>query len=530
MQLYCLVDYISISKYIKLFHFYVRHNSFFFFNKFSFNHSWFLLSTKNSLSFKVYIIFNNFVFYSSLQQMYFYEIILIPFFFQLMEQNGLKTEESDKLEQANQRLREAELNLITTRKEIATYQNMLEQSQNQYLILEKKYNKAKQLVREFQQRELDMIHREDFYQQLLREKDTEYNALVKNLKDRIIALEQDLMETQKKAGIPIALPYDSIALKQLTPQMMKRQPPVPLLQALETDFSDTEVSDVSPDDGDKTATVERKLPIKEEFDRAVPPHELLDISASKSKAELVNRGALANRQLPSAKKGSLSNSSSDYGLDESGDELIDGFSQSENLEVDEKEFSQNQEEYHSKNMQYQSKNIQYQCKDSQYQYKDVQYQSKDSHYESNDSQYQTKDHQYQTSQLQSHNSQLQNVQSQNSKSQNSHYIVQPSGQYAQNKAGQYISQANYNLQNQQNPNILYAKVQKDLVNLPQSSPDPWSGGANKSGGLTMGPPSSLAEQLKQVFLFCLSFINFKKIYVYIRSMRYLKIDLCLPKN
>lgn len=53
------------------------------------------------------------------------------------------------------------------------------------------------------------------------------------------------------------------------------------------------------------------MPVKEELDRAVPQHELLDVSASKSKAELAGRGGLAGRQLPTGKKsGGLSNSSS----------------------------------------------------------------------------------------------------------------------------------------------------------------------------------------------------------------------------
>lgn len=54
------------------------------------------------------------------------------------------------------------------------------------------------------------------------------------------------------------------------------------------------------------------MPVKEELDRAVPPHDLLDVSANKSKAELANRGGLANRQLPTSgkKSGGLSNSSS----------------------------------------------------------------------------------------------------------------------------------------------------------------------------------------------------------------------------
>ncbi|ENN79903.1 hypothetical protein D910_07319 [Dendroctonus ponderosae] len=243
----------------------------------------------------------------------------------IMEQNGMKPDDSEKFEQVNGRLRDAERQLVATRKEVQTFQNMLEQSQTQYQSLEKKYSKAKMLVREFQRRELDLLHREDFYQQLLQEKDTDYNALVKNLKDRIIALEQDLLDTQRKAGLPMVLPYDRNNAKQLTPQMARREPPKPFFQSLNPDFSDTEVSDQSPDE-DKTATVERKLPAKEELDRAVPPHELLDITATKSKAELATRSSLANRQLPSVKKGSLSNSSSDYGLDESynsADELTD---------------------------------------------------------------------------------------------------------------------------------------------------------------------------------------------------------------
>lgn len=58
--------------------------------------------------------------------------------------------------------------------------------QGQYIALEKKYCKAKRLLRDFQRRETDLLHREDFFMQLLQEKDTEYNALVKALKDRVI--------------------------------------------------------------------------------------------------------------------------------------------------------------------------------------------------------------------------------------------------------------------------------------------------------------------------------------------------------
>ncbi|XP_070071914.1 uncharacterized protein Spn isoform X3 [Drosophila takahashii] len=201
----------------------------------------------------------------------------------------------------SERLRQSERELGNIRKEAANLQNMLQQSQGQYMALDKKYNKAKRLVREYQQRELDMCHREEFYQQLLQEKDTEYNALVKKLKDRVINLEHELQETQRKAGFPVGLPYDSATLK-LTPQMMRKTPPKPLFHKLETELSDTEISDLSPDgDGVKTATVERKVPVKDELDAAVPQHELLDNSVNKTKIDL------ANRQLPSANGNSTSN-------------------------------------------------------------------------------------------------------------------------------------------------------------------------------------------------------------------------------
>ena len=122
-----------------------------------------------------------------------------------------------------------------------------------------------------------------------------------------------MTETQRRFGLPVRLPYDGATARIVTPQLTRRQLPPPP-SSTSCQLSDTETSDLSsPDDGDKTATVERKLPlplpVKEELDRAVPAHRLLDNSAGKSKAELASRGGLANRQLPK-RSGGLSNSSS----------------------------------------------------------------------------------------------------------------------------------------------------------------------------------------------------------------------------
>ncbi|XP_052873052.1 uncharacterized protein LOC128278370 [Anopheles cruzii] len=232
----------------------------------------------------------------------------------------------NEAELLNERVKHTERELANIKKEANNYQNMLQQSQAQYLVLEKKYSRVKKILRDYQHRERDMIQFQEYYLQHLQEKDTEYNALVKKLKDRVICLEQDLQETQRKAGFPVILPYDSTSLK-LTPQMTRRQPPKPIFQKLETEFSDTEFSDLSPDgegeDG-KTATVERKVPPAKDDDLdvgAVPQHKLLDNSLNKGKSDLVARsGGLAKRNLPG--KRSHSNSGSDCALDESEDDAI----------------------------------------------------------------------------------------------------------------------------------------------------------------------------------------------------------------
>lgn len=63
-------------------------------------------------------------------------------------------------------------------------------------------------------------------------------------------------------------------------------------------------SPFSPDEEycDKKGTLERKTNREKLFDTAVPHTELLDTSAAKAKAELANKGSLANRQPPSIKK------------------------------------------------------------------------------------------------------------------------------------------------------------------------------------------------------------------------------------
>lgn len=100
-----------------------------------------------------------------------------------MENSGAGSEEyAAKLRESRLRLHESERALGTTRQELSAAREMLSQSTTQTTTFQQKYARAKRLARELR---TDIAARDEFYQQLLQEKDTEYNALVKTLKDRV---------------------------------------------------------------------------------------------------------------------------------------------------------------------------------------------------------------------------------------------------------------------------------------------------------------------------------------------------------
>lgn len=71
-------------------------------------------------------------------------------------------------------------------------------------------------------------------------------------------MEEELLETQKRAGLPMHLPHtEGPNIRLSTPPMARRPQAVkPLLESLATEISEAEDS---PEEGEKTATVERKV-------------------------------------------------------------------------------------------------------------------------------------------------------------------------------------------------------------------------------------------------------------------------------
>ncbi|CAB4064736.1 PPP1R9 [Lepeophtheirus salmonis] len=145
--------------------------------------------------------------------------------------------------------------------------------------LERKYAHAKRIIHELKEHE-------QFLALQLQERDQGYHSHLKLLSDRVIQLEKELASTQKYAGIPISLPYNHDGTNLLSPpELLKRKPVLPEDASL--DISETEEVNVYNMDNKD---------IKEEFDSAVPAHELLDIRANKFKAELATKGAMMSQR------------------------------------------------------------------------------------------------------------------------------------------------------------------------------------------------------------------------------------------
>ena len=90
-------------------------------------------------------------------------------------------------------------------------------------MLQRKYDHAKRIIHE-------LSRHEQLLAVQLRERDQEYNSHLRLLKSRVQQLENELATTQKFAGIPVQLPYESLpghgGNGNLSPPELLKQPPV----------------------------------------------------------------------------------------------------------------------------------------------------------------------------------------------------------------------------------------------------------------------------------------------------------------
>lgn len=183
--------------------------------------------------------------------------------------------------------KEFEANAANFQKKLEEKTTVLDVITAEYGLLEKKYNKAKKLIKDLQQRESESAKKEKEFQRLFNMESDECHSLIDKQTQRISELELELMDVKQKN-------------KSLEEAILKMA-------------SDTSTSPSS-----------NNLEFSKSFSCLIDQsqsHSLLDVSSAKQKAKLVSKGSLARRNPPTVKRGisAHDSKSSDVSFDDSDD-------------------------------------------------------------------------------------------------------------------------------------------------------------------------------------------------------------------
>ncbi|KAG7282245.1 hypothetical protein CRUP_038413, partial [Coryphaenoides rupestris] len=94
-----------------------------------------------------------------------------------------------KIEENNEKILKLEGYWLEAQGLCKTVNEQLAESQSQYDGLDKKYNKAKKLLKDYQQKEIDFVKKEEELKKVLEEKDAWYREQMQSLQERLTVLE-----------------------------------------------------------------------------------------------------------------------------------------------------------------------------------------------------------------------------------------------------------------------------------------------------------------------------------------------------
>ncbi|XP_035537422.1 neurabin-1 [Morone saxatilis] len=114
-----------------------------------------------------------------------------------------KSQLKASIEENKERMLKLESYWIEAQTLCHTVNEHLKEAQAQYQTLEKKYNKAKKLIKDFQQKEVEFIQKEDAERKRLEEAEKAHLAEIQGLQVRIATLESELMQLMKQNGIQV---------------------------------------------------------------------------------------------------------------------------------------------------------------------------------------------------------------------------------------------------------------------------------------------------------------------------------------
>ncbi|XP_041056963.1 neurabin-1-like isoform X1 [Carcharodon carcharias] len=159
----------------------------------------------------------------------------------------------------------------------------LKETQSQYDVLEKKYNKAKKLIKEYQQKEIEFIKKEEDHRKILEDQEKEHAKQLKALHDQILELKNELHSTGE---VPPSQNNNELHKAKL---MFENREQCEDIYSKEED----ETSQTSKTAGEWECSNTFKTC---DFDEAVPETKRLDTSSHKAKALLALK---VKRQPPS---------------------------------------------------------------------------------------------------------------------------------------------------------------------------------------------------------------------------------------
>ncbi|XP_071591358.1 neurabin-1 isoform X2 [Heliangelus exortis] len=185
-----------------------------------------------------------------------------------------KTQLQQNIEENKERMMKLESYWIEAQTLCHTVNEHLKETQSQYQALEKKYNKAKKLIKDFQQKELDFIKRQEAERKKIEDLEKAHLAEVQGLQARIRDLEAEVFRLMKQNGSQV----------NNNNNIFERQ----------TSFG--EVSRGDPMENLDTKQMSCLDGLSQDFNEAVPETERLDSKALKTRAQLSVKN---KRQRPS---------------------------------------------------------------------------------------------------------------------------------------------------------------------------------------------------------------------------------------
>ncbi|XP_051033105.1 neurabin-1 isoform X8 [Phodopus roborovskii] len=177
-----------------------------------------------------------------------------------LEKNQLQ----QNIEENKERMLKLESYWIEAQTLCHTVNEHLKETQSQYQALEKKYNKAKKLIKDFQQKELDFIKRQEVERKKLEEVEKAHLVEVQGLQVRIRDLEAEVFRLLKQNGTQVNN-NNNIFERRTSPGEVSKGDTMENVEARQTSCQDG---------------------LSQDLNEAVPETERLDSKALKTRAQL----------------------------------------------------------------------------------------------------------------------------------------------------------------------------------------------------------------------------------------------------